>query len=272
MAVIDPRSDKIVRRLSLQGCASPHSLLVDSARRLAFVACAANSRLLTIDLRTMKYVGNAGVGDSPDVLALDTSLHRLYVSSESGVVAVFAETTNGLRKLWQGFIAAAAHTVAVDSRTHLVYFPLQSGPTRRPQLLIMTPASPATPASGLPPTGGVTLPLAPGLQLLASPWQLLAAGNSPSPGAEARSRAGLLFPSALAFTVSVEPSSRAQLFWSVYCDGPGNDVIFNQQGSLPVDAPVTGQPIIPAGQDKCTLAVRLQPAPDSRARVKLFGH
>ncbi len=140
IAIIDPRSNKIIRRLPLQGCASPHGLLVDAARRLAFIACDANARLLTLDLRSMRVTGNASVGDTPDVLAFDASLHRLYVSAESGVVTVFAEHPHGLTKLGQAFLATEAHTVAVDPRTHLVYFPLESGSNGKPQLLIMAPA------------------------------------------------------------------------------------------------------------------------------------
>ena len=88
----------------------------------------------------MKVTGSATVGASPDVLAFDTSLRRLYVSAESGDVAVFGEGAHGLTKLGQAPLAPEAHTVAVDSRTHLVYFPLQSGSTGSPQLLIMAPA------------------------------------------------------------------------------------------------------------------------------------
>ncbi len=140
VAVIDPRSNTIVRRVALSGCASPHGLLVDSSRRLAFIACDANARLLTLDLRTMRVIGTADVGDTPDVLAFDGSLHRLYVSAESGVVAVFAEHAHSLTKLGQAMLAPHAHTVAVDPRSHLVYFPLESGTTGKPQLLIMAPA------------------------------------------------------------------------------------------------------------------------------------
>ncbi len=140
IAIIDPRSKRVVRRVALQGCASPHGLLIDSSRRLAFVACDANARLLTLDLRTMEVTGNAGVGDSPDVLAFDPSLRRLYVSAESGVVAVFAERARSLAKLGQALLAPHAHTVAVDPRTHLVYFPLESGSGGKPQLLIMAPS------------------------------------------------------------------------------------------------------------------------------------
>jgi DNA-binding beta-propeller fold protein YncE len=140
VAIIDPRSNRIVRRVALVGCESPHGLLVDSSRRLAFIACAANARLLTLDLRTLRVSGSAAVGDSPDVLAFDSSLRRLYVSAESGVVAVFAERARSLTKLGQALLAPHAHTVAVDPRTHVVYFPLQTGSRGGPQLLIMRPS------------------------------------------------------------------------------------------------------------------------------------
>jgi DNA-binding beta-propeller fold protein YncE len=135
LAVVDPRSEHVTRRVALSGCRHPHGLLVDAPRRLAFVACDGNATLLTLDLRRLKLIGKATVGGSPDVLAFDNSQRRLYVASESGEVAVFAERRRGLTKLGQAFLAPAAHAVAVDSRTHLVYFPLQFGP----KLQIMKP-------------------------------------------------------------------------------------------------------------------------------------
>ncbi len=140
VAVIDPKTNRIIHRVPMPGCNNDHGLYVDSTHRLAFVACDQNATLLTLDLRTMTVTGHASVGNTPDVLAFDTSLRRLYVSSESGVVAVFAERAHGLQKLGQAFLAVEAHTVAVDSRSHLVYFPLQSGSTGAPQLLIMKPS------------------------------------------------------------------------------------------------------------------------------------
>src|SRR5919201_2945556 len=49
LAVIDPRSNRVIRRVSLPGCDHDHGLLVDPSRRLAFVACDGNARLLTVD-------------------------------------------------------------------------------------------------------------------------------------------------------------------------------------------------------------------------------
>lgn len=138
IAVIDPAANKVVRRIHA-GCDHDHGLLVDAARRLAFVACDGDARLLTLDLRRWQVTQAAGVGADPDVLAFDTSSRRLYVAAESGDVAVFAEGAHRLTKLGQGLLAPAAHTVAVDPRTHLVYFPLERGSSGGPQLLIMKP-------------------------------------------------------------------------------------------------------------------------------------
>ncbi|HEX4678971.1 MAG TPA: hypothetical protein VH210_07180 [Gaiellaceae bacterium] len=140
VAVIDPKRNRIIQRVGMPGCDNDHGLLVDSLHRLAFVACDGNASLLTLDLRSMTVTGHATVGASPDVLAFDPGLRRLYVSAESGVVAVFGESGQGLRKLGQAFLANEAHTVAVDPRTHLVYFPLERGSTGSAQLLIMRPS------------------------------------------------------------------------------------------------------------------------------------
>ena len=139
VAVIDPRRNRVVRTVPLPGCDHDHGLLVDTRRRLAFVACDGNATLVTLDLRTWKVIGSDGVGDDPDVLAFDSSLRRLYVAAESGVVAVFDERGSRLVKRGQWFVAGSAHTVAVDARTHRVYFPLEQGRDGRPELLVMAP-------------------------------------------------------------------------------------------------------------------------------------
>ena len=141
VAVIDPRSNRVVRQIALPGCDHPHGLNVDMPRRLAFVACDGNAKLLTLDLKTMKVVGSMHVGESPDVLAFDTSSRRLYIAAESGVVAVAVERGRKLVKLGQGKLASNAHTVAVDPSTHHVYFPLERGDSGHPELRIMKPTA-----------------------------------------------------------------------------------------------------------------------------------
>ena len=116
----------MVARYPLTGCKGSHGLLIDSENRLAFAACEENSKLVVFDLQTKKAKATLSVGADPDVLAFDSGLHRLYVSAESGNITVFEERDKSLVKIGDGFFAANAHSVAVDSRTHRVYFPLQN--------------------------------------------------------------------------------------------------------------------------------------------------
>ena len=139
LAVVDPRTNRVVRRVELPGCDHPHGLALDSPHRLAFIACAGNARLLTLDLGTMTVTGHASIGADPDVLAFDTGLKRLYVAAESGVVAVFSVDGRRLTKLGQDKLAESAHTVAVDPATHLVYFPLEQGSRGGPELRVLRP-------------------------------------------------------------------------------------------------------------------------------------
>jgi DNA-binding beta-propeller fold protein YncE len=144
---IDPASAKIVARTPLPGIADPHGVALDTEGRLAFVAGEANATLAVLDLTTMRVIETHRVADDPDVLAFDPGWRRLYVSAESGGVTVFTEAAVGAagrRLVRDGEISMPhAHTVAVDPRSHLVYFPLENV-NGRPMLRIM---------SGVPPTG-----------------------------------------------------------------------------------------------------------------------
>lgn len=139
--VIDPRNDRILGRFGLQGAARPHGMAIDAARRLAFVANERDGRVLMVDLRRMRVLDSEQAGNAPDVLAYDPGWRRLYVASESGVVSVFTATTSGL--VHEGDVTMPhAHSVAVDPRTHLVYFPLQDI-GGRPVLRVMSGTPPA---------------------------------------------------------------------------------------------------------------------------------
>ena len=133
---IDPRVDRVIARHALTGASHPHGMTVDASLRLLFVANEGNATLQTVDLRTMEVVATNAVGEDPDVLAFDPGWQQLYVASESGGVSVFSEHSGKLTlrgHLDQPF----AHTVSVDPRTHLVYFPLQNV-EGHPLLRIMT--------------------------------------------------------------------------------------------------------------------------------------
>jgi YVTN family beta-propeller protein len=137
LVAIDPATAKIVGRYPTPGAKEPHGISLDAANRLAFVAGQGNNTLVVLDLDTMKVLASHPVGEDPDVLAFDPGLKRLYVSAESGKVTVFRE--NGKDLVSEGTLSMPhAHTVSVDPKTHLVYFPLENV-DGRPLLRIMEP-------------------------------------------------------------------------------------------------------------------------------------
>jgi len=135
---IDPASAKIIGRILLPGIKNPHGIALDAVNHLAFVAGEENHSLAVVDLNALKILSIHQVGEDPDVLAFDTDLKRLYVSAESGTVSVFQESGKELKALGQ-FYMPHAHTVSVDPKTHLVYFPLENV-DGHPLLRIMKPS------------------------------------------------------------------------------------------------------------------------------------
>lgn len=137
LAVIDPATNQIIRRIPLPGINNPHGIALDTVAHIAFIAGEENHALAMLDLNTMKILGTYQVGEEPDVLAYDPGLKRLYVSAESGNVTVFQSNDKSLTVLGS-FDMPHAHTVSVDPKTHLVYFPLENV-GGHPLLRIMRP-------------------------------------------------------------------------------------------------------------------------------------
>lgn len=138
LVIIDPATDRILRRVPLAGLNNPHGIALDTTAHVAFIAGEENHALAMLDLDSMKMLGTYQVGEDPDVLAYDSGLKRLYVSAESGTVSVFQSDDKSL-VLLGSFDMPHAHTISVDSRTHLVYLPLENV-DGHPLLRIMRPA------------------------------------------------------------------------------------------------------------------------------------
>jgi DNA-binding beta-propeller fold protein YncE len=137
IAAIDPKSAQVVGRYAPAGADHPHGMYVDAPARLLFVANQGNATLQVVDLREMQVTATVRVGEDPDVLAFDSKQHRLYVATEAGGLWVY--TVQGNRLVTEGVLNVPhAHTVSVDSSTHLVYLPLQDI-GGRPLLRILGP-------------------------------------------------------------------------------------------------------------------------------------
>jgi YVTN family beta-propeller protein len=126
LVTIDPVTDKIIARSALPGCQGGQDLVLDELQRLALVDCADNAALLMIDMTSMRVISTQSVGKNPDLMALDSGRHYLYVASESGVVSVFDEHGRTLKKVNEGYVDPGSHSVAADQDTHYLYLPLQN--------------------------------------------------------------------------------------------------------------------------------------------------
>lgn len=135
---IDPAKMEIIARHKLTGVENPHGIALDVQGRLAFIAGEENHSLAVFDLKQAKQLSTHQVGDDPDVLAFDPGLKLLYVSAESGTMAVFRESGQNLQAVGHCNMPHA-HTVSADPKTHLVYFPLENV-GGKPVLRIMKPA------------------------------------------------------------------------------------------------------------------------------------
>jgi DNA-binding beta-propeller fold protein YncE len=139
LAVINPATLTITRRLTLPGCDHDHGLSLDPPARLAFIACDGNARLLALDLVTWQVTSTSQVGDQPDVLAYDPAAGRLYVAAESGDLTILDNHGGHLTVTGRAYLAANAHVVAVNPATTTATTPPPPAPAATP------PCSPTSP-------------------------------------------------------------------------------------------------------------------------------
>ena len=124
VVTIDPESDQVNGRYDTPGCEHPHGLQISPDRRLAYIACESNAKVVVMDLQSMAVTETHDVGSVPDVLAFDGPRRVLYVAAESGPLTAFSETDTGLNLLAQRDVGPNAHSIAVDPDTGHVYLPI----------------------------------------------------------------------------------------------------------------------------------------------------
>lgn len=138
LVAIDPVSETIKSRYALREADHPHGFYIDDQHGKAYISCQGNNKLLVFDLTTHQVEDVFAIGEDPDVLAYDRGLNLLYVACEGGVVSMFKCDGRKLQKLGDVPVGPNCHTVAVDSDTHRVYFPLKNV-NGRPVLRVMVP-------------------------------------------------------------------------------------------------------------------------------------
>lgn len=123
VVAVDTATRRVSARVAISGCEHPHGLLIDEALQTALVACDENATLVELALPALTITGSAHVGETPDVLALDSTTQHLYVAAESGTLAVLNLTGGGLQVISRSFVGDNAHSVAIDPQDHSIYLP-----------------------------------------------------------------------------------------------------------------------------------------------------
>lgn len=141
LVAVDPVAALAKASIPLRGCTGAHGLRLHPDAKSALIACEENSKIVRVDLSGDAHALDiAPTGTHPDVLAIDPGLGWLYVAAESGDLTVFEIKRPGLVTIDREHPGDGSHSVAVDPKTHHVFFPLVKGPAATPVLRIMKPA------------------------------------------------------------------------------------------------------------------------------------
>jgi YVTN family beta-propeller protein len=120
IAVLDPRSARLVRRVSLAPCDSPSGLAVDDRERL-YAVC--ENRQMVIVGADGKVLGRSPIGAGADGVAwLDGAAWS--ANGQDGTISVVRETAPGrFETLATLATEVGARTIAADPATHRLYLP-----------------------------------------------------------------------------------------------------------------------------------------------------
>jgi DNA-binding beta-propeller fold protein YncE len=134
LAVIDPVSFTVTQRIPTPGCEHPHGQALDPTDQVMFVGCEANAAIVTVDLANRNVIDHQTVGETPDVLAFDPGVSRVYVAAESGWVSIFDHDHGHLTVRGSAHLADGAHSLALDPTTHHSYIPISKDHNGSPVL------------------------------------------------------------------------------------------------------------------------------------------
>lgn len=140
LELVDLAHGKVLRPITLTGCAGPTGLAFDSGTGLALSACA-NGKAALIDVRTRKLLRLLPIGAGPDTVLYDGRRHRFLVPcGKTGTLSVFAVGRRGtVIALATVPTELGARTGALDEATGRVYLPTArfqpTEPGKRPELI-----------------------------------------------------------------------------------------------------------------------------------------
>jgi DNA-binding beta-propeller fold protein YncE len=139
VAAVDIPKRAVQQRWPLAGCEGPSGMAIDEPARRLFIVCSGNATLAIFDLNQHRVIGTFAIGGTPDSVAFDSELHRIYTTGKFGdLVVVQQETPDTYHVIEAIHLHYGAHTLAVDPATHFVYVGYASLVVR-PRLAVFEP-------------------------------------------------------------------------------------------------------------------------------------
>jgi YVTN family beta-propeller protein len=122
VVAVDLTKRAVARQWALQGCEAPTGMAIDETHRRLFIGCGANALLAVFDLDEHRVVATVPIGKSPDSVAFDPALRRIYTTGRSGILVVIQQAEpNRYEILDTVHLHYGAHTLTVDLATHTLY-------------------------------------------------------------------------------------------------------------------------------------------------------
>jgi len=117
--VIDPATNAVVSTWSTAPAHLPHGLALDSRKGRLFTA-GKNGKLVAIDMKTGKTIGDCDIAPGVDEIAFDPSAKLIYCGC-NGFISVVKPSKKGLTLIANVPNPAKSHNVAVDPDTQSVW-------------------------------------------------------------------------------------------------------------------------------------------------------
>ena len=123
IAVIDTKTLSVIKTYSVAPGDGPTGLAIDNKAHRLFAGCG-NKKMIVLDAVTGKQISVLTIGDHCDGVAFDPGTGNAFASCGDGTLSVVHEDRKGAYAVTETISTKrGARTIAVDTKTHLVYLP-----------------------------------------------------------------------------------------------------------------------------------------------------
>jgi YVTN family beta-propeller protein len=123
LAVIDIKSQRLVRTAPLEGCKEPTALAIDRQKARLFVGCR-NKVMTIVDAATLKVLARLPIGDHVDAAEFDDESGVAFASTGDGVLTMIRETAPAHFEIVGNVqTMRTAKTMVLDRKTKKIFLP-----------------------------------------------------------------------------------------------------------------------------------------------------